>query len=206
MVVPCIPCAAPVVAPAMATFFGVGATAVAARSPWVKKLKRKKVKKVKDLKKIKDKKSKKDKNKSKRKSMKVVDLLKVVKFIKSSGIVIPIVIKKEIDNLRFLKECLITNGINLYQLKKEKYNELQREAKKCSENCKKIEKQKMKEHKLKYSKPYKVINKALKQNCCKCHYVKTEKTLRKVKGPYSHCSYDMENCCKDKKTIVKSKK
>ena len=44
-----------------------------------------------------------------------------------------------------------------------------------------------------------------KKKCCKCRYVKSGKTLRKVKGPYEHCSYGMENCCKDKKTIVKSK-
>ena len=45
-----------------------------------------------------------------------------------------------------------------------------------------------------------------KKKCCKCRYVKSGKTLRRVRGPYPHCSYDMENCCKDKKTIVKSKK
>ena len=44
-----------------------------------------------------------------------------------------------------------------------------------------------------------------KKKCCKCHYVKSGKTLRRVKGPWPHCSYDMEDCCKDKKTIVKSK-
>ena len=41
--------------------------------------------------------------------------------------------------------------------------------------------------------------------CCKCHYVKTPNDkrgkLRKVRGPWPHCSYDMQNCCKDKKTI-----
>ena len=46
--------------------------------------------------------------------------------------------------------------------------------------------------------------------CCKCHYVRTPNDkrgkLRKVRGPWSHCSYDMENCCKDKKTIISSKK
>ena len=47
MVVPCIPCAAPIVAPAMATFFGVGAAAVAARRTIDKKTKKKKVKKSK---------------------------------------------------------------------------------------------------------------------------------------------------------------
>ena len=53
--------------------------------------------------------------------------------------------------------------------------------------------------KKKYSKEYKKINK----KCCKCHYVKSGKTLRRVKGPYPHCSYDSDNCCKDKKTIYK---
>ena len=27
--------------------------------------------------------------------------------------------------------------------------------------------------------------------------------LRKVRGAYGHCSYDMQNCCKDKKSISK---
>lgn len=40
--------------------------------------------------------------------------------------------------------------------------------------------------------------------CCKCRYVKNGKTLRKVRGTYGHCSYDMDNCCKDKKTIINS--
>ena len=44
-----------------------------------------------------------------------------------------------------------------------------------------------------------------KKKCCKCRYVKSGKTLRRVRGPYPHCSYDSDNCCKDKKTIVKSK-
>ena len=89
---------------------------------------------------------------------------------------------------------------------KKKYKELQRKANKCSRTCKDIEKQQMKKHKSKYSKEYRVINKALKENCCKCHYVKSNNSLKIVRGPWSHCSYDMDNCCKDKKTIVKSKK
>ena len=44
-----------------------------------------------------------------------------------------------------------------------------------------------------------------KKKCCKCRYVKSGKSLRRVRGPYPHCSYDSDNCCKDKKTIVKSK-
>ena len=42
-----------------------------------------------------------------------------------------------------------------------------------------------------------------KEKCCKCHYVKTKTGLRKVRGPYGHCSYDIQNCCKDKKSISK---
>ena len=42
--------------------------------------------------------------------------------------------------------------------------------------------------------------------CCKCHYIKRNGALRKVRGPYSSCSYEGVNCCKDKKTIVKKKK
>jgi len=44
------------------------------------------------------------------------------------------------------------------------------------------------------------------KKCCKCRYVKVKGKLYKVKGSYSHCSYEMDNCCKDKKTIVKQKK
>ena len=95
---------------------------------------------------------------------------------------------------------------SLSSLEKKQMKELKRKATKCSRNCKNIEKRQMRKHKLKYSKEYKVINKALKDDCCRCHYVKSGKTLRKVKGPFSHCSYDMDNCCKGKKTIVKSKK
>ena len=46
-----------------------------------------------------------------------------------------------------------------------------------------------------------------KDKCCKCHYVRTPNDkrgkLRKVRGSWGHCSYDMGNCCKDKKTIQK---
>ena len=42
-----------------------------------------------------------------------------------------------------------------------------------------------------------------KEKCCKCHYVKTKRGLRKVRGAWGHCSYDMQNCCKDKKSINK---
>jgi hypothetical protein len=49
-----------------------------------------------------------------------------------------------------------------------------------------------------------VINKELKKNCCRCHYIKSKKSLRRVKGNWGHCSYDLTNCCKDKKTIINS--
>ena len=47
---------------------------------------------------------------------------------------------------------------------------------------------------------------AKQKKCCKCRYVKVKEKLYKVRGSYSHCSYEMDNCCKDKKTIVKKKK
>ena len=86
------------------------------------------------------------------------------------------------------------------------YHDLHRKGVKCSKNCRKIEKQQLKDHKKKFSKEYREINKENKKNCCRCRYVKSGKTLRRVKGPWPHCSYDSDNCCKDKKTIVKSKK
>ena len=218
MVVPCIPCAAaaiPTISTSLATVFGVGATAVAAKK-LLKTKKRKKSKKSikskeskkkdKKKKKNKDKKGK-DKKTSKKKNMKGGRFTKSGKIHKEFWKCFTDCYKER--DTEFKKPF----GISAYEWKKslspkekKKYKYLQIKAKKCSENCKDIEDRKMKEHKLKYSKEYKVINKALKQNCCKCHYVKSGKTLRKVKGPYSHCSYDMENCCKDKKTIVKSKK
>jgi hypothetical protein len=198
----CAPCVAPIVAPTMATFFGVGATAVAARRTIDIKTKKKKDKKEK-----KGKKDKKDKKKSKRKSMKGGRFTKSGKIHKEFWNCYTNCYKER--DRQFKKPF----GISAYEWKKslspkekKKYKDLQRKAKKCSEKCKDIEDRKMKEHKLKYSKEYKVINKALKENCCRCRYVKSGSSLRKVKGPYSHCSYDMENCCKDKKTIVKSKK
>lgn len=45
-------------------------------------------------------------------------------------------------------------------------------------------------------------NKNKSKKCCKCRYIKKGETLRKVRGPWSHCSYDVSNCCKDKKTII----
>ena len=45
----------------------------------------------------------------------------------------------------------------------------------------------------------------IKKKCCKCHYIKSKGKFYKVKGPWSSCSYDSDNCCKDKKTIVKPK-
>lgn len=196
MVVPCIPCAAPIVAPAMATFFGVGATAVAARRTMGKKTKKKK-KKTKKKKKKKTKQRgggislKKDKRKIHKNHMKC--------FSKCY---------KERDN-KFKKPF----GISYYDWykslsseEKKIYHELHRKGVKCSKNCRKIEKQQLKDHKKKYSKEYREINKENKKNCCRCVYVKKGKSLRRVKGPYSHCSYDSDNCCKDKKTIVKSKK
>ncbi len=189
--VACIPCAiaAPSIGTSIATFFGIGATAVAAKR-------------------VINKKEKKTKKKRKKKSQKGGTIKKDERKIHN-------------DNRKCQSKCYkerstkfkIPFGTSyndwfktLSSEEKKKYKELQRKSNKCSKTCKDTEKRKMRKHKLKYSKEYKVINKALKENCCKCHYVKTGKTLRRVKGPYSHCSYDMDNCCKDKKTIVKSKK
>jgi len=82
--------------------------------------------------------------------------------------------------------------------------------KKQFKQCMKKRKEKHKESVRKVNKKFKAESKKakseLKKNCCKCHYVKTKKgSLRKVRGPWTHCSYDMTNCCKDKKTIVKEK-
>ena len=84
--------------------------------------------------------------------------------------------------------------------KKEKKTKKKKKSQKGGHKVMKKTKRKRKKYK------YNVFKKDIETKCCRCHYVKTGKTLRRVKGPYSHCSYDMDNCCKDKKTIVKSKK
>ena len=84
---------------------------------------------------------------------------------------------------------------------------------------KKTHKKEMKQYDKRWSKTYKKCNKhrrkkmntfkktfkdeikERKGKCCKCHYVKTKGRFRKVRGAYGHCSYDMQNCCKDKKNI-----
>ena len=186
----CAPCAivaAPSIGASIATFFGIGATAVATKRVINKKEK---------------------KTKKKKKSQKGGTIKKDERKIHK-------------DNRKCQSKCYkerstkfkIPFGTSyndwfntLSSEEKKIYKELQRKAKKCSKTCKDTEKQQMRKHKLKYSKEYKVINKTLKENCCKCHYVKKGNRLRKVRGPWTHCSYDSMDCCKDKKTIVKSKK
>jgi hypothetical protein len=83
---------------------------------------------------------------------------------------------------------------------------------------KKTHKKEMKEYDKRWTKTYKKCNKHRRKKkntllkhkpkeksikCCKCHYVKNKRGLRKVRGAYGHCSYDMQNCCKDKKSISK---
>ena len=80
---------------------------------------------------------------------------------------------------------------------------------------KKTHKKEMKKYDKRWTKTYKKCSKKQrrrlktlakhkpKEKCCKCHYVKTKTGLRKVRGAWGHCSYDMQNCCKDKKTISK---
>ena len=72
-------------------------------------------------------------------------------------------------------------------------------------------KKEMKEYDKKWKRTYKKCNKQRrdrlktllkpKEKCCKCHYIKTKGRLRKVRGAWGHCSYDMQNGGKDKKTI-----
>ena len=91
-----------------------------------------------------------------------------------------------------------------------KNRKLVSDDKKQIKQCMKKRKEKHKESVRKVNKKFKAESKKakaeLKKNCCKCHYVRTKKgSLRKVRGPWTHCSYDMANCCKDKKTIVEEK-
>ena len=192
MVVPCFPCAVaavPSVGPYIATLFGVGATAIAAKRSLKKKRKKKKTKKK--LQKGGSVSLKKDESKIYKNHMKCFSQC-----------------YKERDN-KFKKPIGISYNDwykSLSPEEKKIRHDLHRKGVKCSKNCRKTQIQQLKDHKKKYSKEYREINKEKKKKCCKCHYVKAGKTLRRVKGPYSHCSYDSNNCCKDKKTIVKSKK
>jgi len=91
-----------------------------------------------------------------------------------------------------------------------KNRKLVSDDKKQIKQCMKKRKEKHKESVRKVNKKFKAESKKakaeLKKDCCKCHYVKSKKgSLRKVRGPWTHCSYDMANCCKDKKTIVEEK-
>ena len=102
------------------------------------------------------------------------------------------------------------SGIPLYEWKKtlspeekKQWNKQRVERNRCWSKCDKIKKDDIRLHKKKYSKEYREINKEKKKDCCRCRYVKSGKTLRRVKGPWPHCSYDSDNCCKDKKTIYK---
>jgi hypothetical protein len=237
MVVPCIPCAAaavPVISTSIATVFGVGATAVAAKK--LMKTKKKK-KSKKNIKKDKNKdKKKKHKNKDKKKKHKHKDKKKKDKTIKKSMKGGDVIFTKEMKNdmrkifdknskcrnkcsndimkIKLKKQRLSHSIINnqfdrfegLSSEDKKEWNKQRVERNRCWSKCDKFKKDDNKLHKKKFYKEYREINKENKENCCRCHYVKKGKSLRRVRGPYSHCSYDSNNCCKDKKTIVKSKK
>ena len=86
-----------------------------------------------------------------------------------------------------------------YKKELDAHNEL---WKKTDKKCSKIKREKQNTLNKKYKKDIKKRS----EKCCKCVYVKSGKTLRKVKGKWGHCSYDMMNCCKDKKTIITPKK
>ena len=77
-----------------------------------------------------------------------------------------------------------------------------KERTKCRKLCSKSQQKKLKTHKKKFSKEYRVINKENQKKCCRCKYIKQNNKYFKVRGSYGHCAYDMTNCCKDKKTIL----
>lgn len=90
------------------------------------------------------------------------------------------------------------NKLNELSFKeKQKWNTLRVKRNKCWNNCDKAQKLNSKLNKKKNPKE-------LKKKCCRCHYIKSKKSLRRVKGNWGHCSYDLTNCCKDKKTIINS--
>ena len=81
-------------------------------------------------------------------------------------------------------------------LEKKQYNKEKVKTPKCYKKCYRVEKEKLKTHKKKFSKEYRILNKENQKNCCRCKYTKKKGKYFIVKGPYSHCSYDMTNCCK----------
>lgn len=81
-----------------------------------------------------------------------------------------------------------------YSLKKSK-----KKKRKKSKNKRKKNKSKQK------GGSFKKNNKNNSKKCCICHYVKKNKTIRRVKGSNPQCPYHSEYCCKDKKNIIKSK-
>ena len=77
-----------------------------------------------------------------------------------------------------------------------------KQVKKCRKTCDEKYNKSIKKLNKDFKEDYKEEKKILKQDCCKCHYVRTKSgRLRKIRGPWGHYSYDMSNCCKDKKTI-----
>lgn len=85
---------------------------------------------------------------------------------------------------------------------KKEIDDYNKRSKKNDKMCKKQYTKQKGELKKKFKKEIKKRNNSKK--CCKCSYVKKGKTLRRVRGAWSHCSYDAPtaNCCKDKKTII----
>ena len=158
------------------------------------------------LKKSKKKKKRKSNKKKKRKSNK-----KKKKKTKQRGGGISL--KKDMSKIynksnNCRKKCpeLILSYNQLQELsseEKKQWNKKRVGRNRCWSKCDKIKKNDIRLHKKKFSKEYRDMNKEKKKDCCRCHYVKSGKTLRKVRGNWGHCSYDMENCCKDKKTIYK---
>jgi hypothetical protein len=195
--VACVPCAAaavatPTVWSSLSAFIGLGATTYAAKKTLGKK--RKKTTK---------KRSQKGGSVSLKKDMSKI----YNKSIKCSK-------KCSKDTMRRRKRKRLSHSIKkkfdrlegLSPKDKKELNKQRVKRNRCWSKCDKIKQNDIRLHKKKYSKEYREINKGKKKNCCKCVYVKSGKNLRKIRGPWGHCSYDMDNCCKDKKTIVKSKK
>ena len=105
---------------------------------------------------------------------------------------------KSYKNMKFKKR----RGVPLnewYQkmtpLEKKQYNKEKVNTSKCYKKCSRVEKEKLKTHTKKFSKDYRILNKENQKNCCRCKYIQKNGKYFTVKGPYSHCSYDMTNCC-----------
>ena len=191
----CAPCVASAASVAGQSLFPIASAAVMGARHYSKK--NKKTKKRKNKTKQRKKKSKQRGGSPLKKDMKKIRNKSGKCRKKCSKDICKIKLKKQrFTRSRSLNKKKFDRFEGLSPQEKKQWNKERVERNRCWSKCDKLEKEEIKIHKKNFSKEYREINKENAKNCCKCKYVKTGKTFRKVRGPWSHCSYDMTNCCK----------